>query len=206
MPLSLKDFSLPFPDFLVWSLISQPIEQTLQSGSRWLFIHPLFPLANHVLCKWDLQNCCQCYQTTLYTIQLLPSSFVWLYRDLYIMSKNQCGLVNKLSIHWMHITEPSLRVDWLINSRICWWVISCLCEIETLYMQSFYLQYGKEYVRRWAIIMAWVFTNWLLLELHLHDCFHSLCYWSLHTIHHLAIGTPHFYDCFHWVLDIEIST
>lgn len=42
--------------------------------------------------------------------------------------------------------------------------------------------------------------------LHLHDCFHSLCYWSLHTIHHLAIGTPHFYDCFHWVLDTEIST
>ncbi len=35
--------------------------------------------------------------------------------------------------------------------------------------------------------------------LHLHDCFHSLCYWSLHTIHHLAIGTPHFL----WLLPLN---
>jgi hypothetical protein len=75
---------------------------------------------------------------------------------------------------------------------------------ETLYTQSLYLQYGKEYVRIWAIIVAWVFTNWVLLELciFMTASTHSVIEVSIH----LAIGTPHFYDCFHWVLDIEIST
>jgi hypothetical protein len=67
--------------------------------------------------------------------------------------------------YWMHIPEPTLSMDWLINSRICWRVFLPLWNWETLYTQSLYLQYGKEYVRWWAIIMAWVFTNWLLLEL-----------------------------------------
>lgn len=68
------------------------------------------------------------------------SVFFWLVISGSVYNEQKPMWTCKQAINsWMHIPEPSLSMDWLINSRICWWVISYLCEIEILFIHKVFI-------------------------------------------------------------------